>query len=44
MHKLIHMMAIVITYACPKCRQILQFDKIVSQPKCPKCGIYMNKK
>jgi len=44
MHKLIHMMAAVFTYVCPKCRQMLQFDRFPGIPKCPKCGITMVKK
>ena len=44
MHKLFQMMAAVYTYVCPRCRQILQFDTYKGIPKCPKCGISMNKK
>jgi len=44
MHKLIHMMAAVVTFVCPKCRQMLQFDRYTGLQKCPKCGTTMNKK
>jgi len=44
MHKLIHMMATVFTYVCPKCRQMLQFDINKAGPKCPNCGTIMFKK
>jgi ribosomal protein L37AE/L43A len=44
MHKLIHMMAAIFTYVCPKCRQMQQFDRFPGIPKCPKCGIPMIKK
>jgi len=43
MHKLIHMMATIFTYVCPRCHQILQFDR-PSVPKCPKCGVHMTQK
>jgi NAD-dependent SIR2 family protein deacetylase len=43
MRKLIHMMAAIYTFVCPKCRLILQFE-INIIPKCPKCGCIMLKK
>jgi Zn finger protein HypA/HybF involved in hydrogenase expression len=43
MHRLIQIMAAVYTLVCPKCRQILQFDRPGMQ-KCPKCNIPMMQK